>query len=170
MSTPKPPSVPETMPAVWLADRAISLREVPVPTPAPGEALALCGESIENGLFTAMRFHAETMEVERIFSSLPAVYPVSGRKPKRDPEWGAKVLVERRPNLGSGAADIKWSFSDHETILGLDLTEVLNVPVIRSDMARPKRARAGLKAAAAWHSNIRDNRRSRYRLGVRIDC
>jgi hypothetical protein len=81
-----------------------------------------------------MRFHAETMEVERIFSSLPAVYPVSGRKPKRDTEWGAKVLVERRPNLGSGAADIKWAFSDHETILGLDLTEVLNVPVIRSDM------------------------------------
>lgn len=43
---------------------------------------------------------------------------------------GAQVLVERRPNIGMGPADIAWAFSDLETILGLGLRAVLNVPVL----------------------------------------
>ncbi|MHC9237200.1 GAF domain-containing protein [Pseudooceanicola sp. 502str34] len=110
-----------------------TLARIMDPAVAQDEALALCNAAIPNGLFTAMRFHEDAMEVERLFSSMPDVYPVSGRKPKRDTEWGTKVLVQRRPNLGSGPDDIAWAFSDHETILGLGLTEVLNVPVIRAD-------------------------------------
>lgn len=95
------------------------------------QALGLCGTAIDNGLFTAMRFHADLMEVERIYSTLPDVYPVSGRKPKRDTAWGEKVLVQQQVNNGFGPEDIKWAFSDHETILGLGLKAVLNIPVVR---------------------------------------
>ncbi|WP_448325795.1 hypothetical protein [Sulfitobacter sp. M13] len=70
-------------------------------------AFDLCGSAVANELFTAMRFHAETMEVERLHSTLPGSYPVSGRKPKRDTEWGKKVLIDRRVNNGFGAADIR---------------------------------------------------------------
>ncbi|MFG6517857.1 MULTISPECIES: GAF domain-containing protein [unclassified Sulfitobacter] len=94
------------------------------------EALDLCDKALKNELFTAMRFHAATMEVERLHSTLPDSYPVSGRKPKRDTEWGKKVLIDREINLGFGAADIRWAFSDHETILGLGLNAVLNVPIV----------------------------------------
>lgn len=94
------------------------------------EALDLCDKALKNELFTAMRFHAATMEVERLHSTLPDSYPVSGRKPKRDTEWGKKVLIDRKINLGFGAADIRWAFSDHETILGLGLNAVLNVPIV----------------------------------------
>ncbi|EAP83554.1 MULTISPECIES: GAF domain-containing protein [Sulfitobacter] len=95
------------------------------------EAFDLCGEALDNQLFTAMRFHATTMEVERLHSTLPESYPVSGRKPKRDTEWGKNVLIDRKINLGFGAADIRWAFSDYETILGLGLNAVLNVPIVR---------------------------------------
>ena len=93
------------------------------------EAFDLCGRAFDNQLFTAMRFHAAQMEVERLHSTLPDSYPVSGRKLKRDTEWGKKVLIDREVNLGFGAADIRWAFSDHETILGLGLNAVLNVPI-----------------------------------------
>ena len=88
------------------------------------ETFDLCDKALENELFTAMRFHAATMEVERLHSSLTDSYPVSGRKPKRDTAWGKKVLIDREINLGFGAADIRWAFSDHETILGLGLNAV----------------------------------------------
>lgn len=94
------------------------------------EAFDLCSKALNNDLFTAMRFHAVTMEVERLHSTLPESYRVSGRKPKRDTEWGKKVLIDREINLGFGAADIKWAFSDHETILELGLNAVLNVPIV----------------------------------------
>ena len=94
-------------------------------------AFDLGGSVLANQLFTAMRFHTETMEVERLYSTLPSIYPVNGRKPKRDTEWGKKVLVDRQVNSGFGAADIRWAFTDHETILGLGLGAVLNVPIIR---------------------------------------
>jgi hypothetical protein len=98
-------------------------------TPFEG-AFDLCSRALDNELFTAMRFHAVTMEVERLHSTLPDSYPASGRKPKRDTEWGKKVLIDREINLGFGAADIRWAFSDHETILGLGLNAVLNVPIV----------------------------------------
>ena len=94
-------------------------------------ACGLCCGLIPNDLFTVMRFHEGTMEVERLYSTLPEAYPVRGRKPKRETEWGEKVLVQRQINLGSGKEAICWAFADHETILALDLTEVLNVPVVR---------------------------------------
>lgn len=113
------------------ADLFDTLRHVADPTTSPDVAFMLCARALPNGLFTAMRFHEPTMEVERLFSTLPAMYPVSGRKPKRDTEWGEKVLLRRQVSIGSGAGDIIWAFSDHETILSLGLTEVLNVPVVR---------------------------------------
>ena len=94
-------------------------------------ACALCGELVPKDLFTVMRFHESTVEVERLYSTLPETYPVRGRKPKRETEWGERVLVDRHVNLGSGEEAIIWAFSDHQTILSLGLTEVLNVPVVR---------------------------------------
>jgi hypothetical protein len=113
------------------ADLFDTLRHVADPTTSYDAAFTLCAQAVPNGLFTAMRFHETTMEVERLFSTLPEVYPVSGHKPKRDTAWGEKVLVRRQVNIGSGASDIIWAFVDHETILSLGLTEVLNVPIVR---------------------------------------
>lgn len=53
---------------------------------------ALAQEASGFRLFTLMRLHAPTQEVERLYSSLPDAYPVSGRKPKQGTPWGAQVL------------------------------------------------------------------------------
>ena len=94
------------------------------------DAYAICDAKIENDLFTAMRFHPDTMEVERLYSTNTAAYPVSGRKPKRSTPWGDKVLIAQEHNCGHGPADIAWAFDDHQKILDLGLLAVLNLPVV----------------------------------------
>jgi GAF domain-containing protein len=108
-----------------------TLRRVADPAISRDAAYGLCAAAIPNRLFTAMQFHEATMEVERLFSTSPDIYPVSGRKPKHDTAWGQKVLVERQVNIGSGTEDIVWAFADNDTILSLGLTEVMNIPVVR---------------------------------------
>lgn len=84
---------------------------------------------IGHRLFTIMRFDAERMLVERIYSSNPEAYPIGGRKPKRDSEWRKHVLEEGKVFIGHNADDIRWVFEDSELILSLGLHAVLNVPI-----------------------------------------
>ncbi|SFF01831.1 GAF domain-containing protein [Sulfitobacter brevis] len=106
------------------------LERIADPATPLNAAYALCSATVPNGLFTAMRFHPAEMEVERLYSTMSDIYPVSGRKPKRDTPWGEKVLTRKEVNIGFGPADIAWAFSDYETILGLGLEAVLNIPVV----------------------------------------
>jgi len=92
---------------------------------ADATAKALIGHR----LFTVMAFHAQTMEVERCYSSDPVSYPAGGRKQKRDTAWGSWVLEGGQPYLGRTADDIRRHFNDHAVILALGLGGVLNVPV-----------------------------------------
>jgi hypothetical protein len=87
-------------------------------------------ETVGQSLFTVTRFDARIFEVERLYSSDPAAYPLGGRKKKRDTAWGRQVLIERRPFLGEGAEAIRAAFDDHELILGLGLRSAINMPVV----------------------------------------
>jgi hypothetical protein len=125
----------------------------------PAAAFALAGELarplIEHALFTATAFDPDRVEVERLWTSDPAVYPVGGRKKKRDTAWGRRVLIDRRMFVGDGEAAIRAAFDDAETILALGLRSVVNAPVV--DHARclgvlnflARRERIGEDAAAA---------------------
>lgn len=80
-------------------------------------------------LLTVLRLDAETLEVERYFSTDPVAYPPGGTKPMRATWWGEHVLVNGKPYIGYNADDIKAHFADHEVILGLGLRSILNMPV-----------------------------------------
>lgn len=84
---------------------------------------------IGHGLFTVMAFDADAMTVRRLYSSDPAAYPPGGTKAKRDTAWGRHVLEQGRPFIGRDADDIRANFDDHEVILRLGLTSVLNMPI-----------------------------------------
>jgi GAF domain-containing protein len=100
-------------------------------------AVELIGRrTIRQALFTVMRFYDRTMEVERLYSSDAAAYPVGGRKQKRDTAWGRHVLLEHRVFVGEGAQAIRASFDDHDRILGLGLLSVINVPVVFDGQCR----------------------------------
>ena len=90
------------------------------------ESAALIGHR----LFTVTAFDAATMQVQRVYSSNPAVYPLGGRKPKRDTEFGRRVLVEGRTLVCEGDAEIARIFDDHPTIIGLGLHSSINAPVL----------------------------------------
>ena len=92
-------------------------------------AEAITQELIGHSLFTVMRFDADVMAVQRIYSSNPDAYPIGGRKPKRDTEWGRHVLEQGKVFIGTNDDDIRWAFDDSDVIIGLDLHAVLNVPV-----------------------------------------
>ncbi len=87
------------------------------------------GQLIGHRLFTVMAFHADTMEVQRCYSSNPERYPIGGRKQKRDSEWGRHVLEQGRHFIGYNSDDIRRSFDDHLVIQELGLESVLNMPI-----------------------------------------
>ena len=91
-----------------------------------GEAAVAIG----HGLFTVSAFDAAAMQVERVHSSNAAAYPVGGRKPKRDTEFGRQVLIKGQPLVCEGDAAIARIFDDHEVIRGLGLHASINAPVL----------------------------------------
>ena len=100
------------------------------PPPVYAALERLCGETIGHRLFTIMRFDPDRAEVERVHSSLPTVYPVGGRKRKKDTAWSNHVLGAMKVFRATEPAGIRAAFDDYETILGLGLGSVLNIPVV----------------------------------------
>ena len=88
------------------------------------------GHVIGHRLFTIMRFDASRSEVERVHTSLPSVYPVGGRKKKVDTKWSDHVLREMKVYRGTTPEDIRSAFDDHQTILGLGLGSIINIPIV----------------------------------------
>jgi hypothetical protein len=99
------------------------------PPPVFAAIEKLTAEVIGHRLFTIMQFDAETFEVARVHSSLPAVYPVGGRKQKGRTAWGDHTLVGMNVFRANDAEGIRAAFDDHATILGLGLGSILNIPI-----------------------------------------
>lgn len=94
---------------------------------AAGEAFA---EAVGHRLYTVTRMLAGGREVERIHSTNPQVYPVGGRKPVLPNAYTQRVRTEMKPFLARSPAGFAPLFPDHETITGLGLGCVMNLPII----------------------------------------
>lgn len=90
----------------------------------------IAAKSVGHGLFTVMVLHRDAMQVQRIYSNRPDVYPVGGRKEKRDTPWARQVIDKATPFLGRDAEAIREHFDDHQTIADMGLASILNMPVI----------------------------------------
>jgi len=113
-----------------LADLVAALRGENHPARIFGALDTLSADVIGHRLFTIMRFDADRSEVERVHTSMPAVYPVGGRKAKRDTAWSDHTLRDMKLFRASGADAIRAAFDDHATILSLGLASVLNIPLV----------------------------------------
>ncbi|HXC27697.1 MAG TPA: GAF domain-containing protein [Stellaceae bacterium] len=80
-------------------------------------------------LFTIMRLNDESQEVERLYSSLPEAYPVSGRKPKRCTKWGVAVLDRGEIFIANSRDEVRAAFADYELLFSLGIGAIMNVPV-----------------------------------------
>jgi hypothetical protein len=83
-------------------------------------------------LFTAMRYLPAADEVERVYTTDAAAYPLGGRKLKRDTPWSRRVLVGGEPYFAADEVGIRAAFDDADKILALGLAAVINVPVRRA--------------------------------------
>lgn len=100
----------------------------------PAAALEAAGEALSRAvghrLYTVTRNLAGGREVERIHSTNPEVYPVGGRKPVLPNAFTQRVRQEMKPFLAKTPSGFIPLFPDHETITGLGLGCVMNLPVI----------------------------------------
>jgi len=90
---------------------------------------ALVQDVIGHRLFTLMRVHEVSSEVERIYSSNPAAYPVGGRKQKRGTPWSRVVLDRGEVFVARTPEQVRDAFSDYELIFSLGISSIMNVPL-----------------------------------------
>jgi hypothetical protein len=110
-------------------NRLVQVSRAGAPHDIFGAVESLSSEVIGHTLFTIMRFDAAASEVERVYSSNPAVYPVGGRKQKKNTPWAQRVLGEGRVFRATDRDAVRQAFDDHETIFGLGIGSMLNVPI-----------------------------------------
>ena len=80
-------------------------------------------------LFTIMRVHESSMEVERVYSSNLAAYPVGGRKPKRGTPWSKVVLDRGEVFVARTPDEVREAFADYELIFSLGVGSIMNIPI-----------------------------------------
>jgi GAF domain-containing protein len=107
-----------------------ALRAIGDPPPVFAAAEAVAGAVIGHRLFTINLFDAAHFEVARVHTSLPAVYPVGGRKQKARTTWGDHVLVGMQVFLAGDTAAVRTAFDDHQTLFALGIGSILNIPVV----------------------------------------
>jgi GAF domain-containing protein len=90
---------------------------------------ALVQRTVGHKLFTIMRVHEAAHEVERVYTTNAAAYPIGGRKPKRDTDWGRVVLTEGRVFVARTPAELRLAFADHALIESLGIGSIMNVPI-----------------------------------------
>jgi len=78
---------------------------------------------------TVNRYDAARDESERVYSSVPDVYPLGGRKRRKTNGWSERVIDRGEIHVGRNAAEIAAVFDDHALIAGLGCAAIMNVPV-----------------------------------------
>jgi hypothetical protein len=94
---------------------------------------AVFREEVGAKLFTVMTFDAATGLSQRVHSSHPQEYPVSGVKPLSVGLWSRTVIDERKTFVANRIEAIAEVFSDHELIRSLGCESVANLPVVFAD-------------------------------------
>lgn len=90
---------------------------------------ALVQDVIGHRLFTLMRVHEASAEVERIYSSNTMAYPVGGRKHKLGTPWSAAVLDRGEVFVARTPDEVREAFADHALIFSLGVGSIMNIPL-----------------------------------------
>jgi hypothetical protein len=128
-SSPPVANQPAADPAAALARLAAAAAVASTPQAVFSAADAALRGLIGHRLFTLMSVVPGGAEVERIYSSDPIAYPLTGRKPMGPTPWGEHVINGRKPWLGRDMEAIRWAFFDHALIASLGCGACINVPV-----------------------------------------
>ncbi len=87
-------------------------------------------EQVGYQLFTITRVLPNGTQVERIYTTHPDVYPVTGLKPIYDDAWTVKVIHQAETYLAATSAEMVPYFPDLDVINSLGLGSVINMPIV----------------------------------------
>lgn len=79
---------------------------------------------------TSERASDEAVDLQRMWSSNPAAYPVAGRKHKAMTLWARQLLRRCEVFVGEGDEILAEVFDDHVQIALMGLHAVINVPIL----------------------------------------
>ena len=84
-------------------------------------------------VFSASVCFLDTLELERVYSSLPDAYAVGVRKSKRETSWARQVMQKRQVFVGEGPLEMAAAFDDQERMAKLGIRSIINVPFALRD-------------------------------------
>jgi GAF domain-containing protein len=124
--------MPDTTRAILVADLA-ALALLFAADHQPSQLYAAVDDLVQrrmgHRLLTIMRVHEAAMEVERVYSSNAAAYPVGGRKKKRGTPWSKVVLDRGEVFIAATEEEVRAAFDDHELIFSLGVGSIMNIPI-----------------------------------------
>ena len=98
---------------------------------AAGLALHQLAEAvIGTRLFTLTAIEMPLMQVRRVYSSHPDVYPVMGTKPIVLDAWFEAMRTERRITAINSAKDMEGEFPDLDLIRSLGCNASISIPIM----------------------------------------
>lgn len=90
---------------------------------------AVAAKAIGLSLITIMSYDAQRHEVERVYTNMPDVYPLGGRKRKQGTAWAQQILQDLKPFRAATSQGIREAFDDHAVMTALGLGSILNIPI-----------------------------------------
>ncbi|WP_244196089.1 GAF domain-containing protein [Paraburkholderia susongensis] len=90
---------------------------------------AVAASTIGFRLLTIMSYDAQRHEVERVYTNMPDVYPLGGRKKKHGTAWAKQILQDLEPFRAETSQGIRNAFDDHAVMTGMGLGSILNIPI-----------------------------------------
>lgn len=126
---PTPPAQ-QTLELSDLERLAMAMRVKDQPAEIFREVHAVAASTIGLTLFTIMSYDAQHHEVERVYTNMPDVYPLGGRKQKRGTAWARQILQDFKPFRAETPQGIRDAFADHAVMTGMGLGSILNIPIV----------------------------------------
>ena len=123
------PPVPQTPDISKLQHLASAMRLSGQPAALFRAVHEVAENAIGLRLITVMSYDAQHQEVERVYTNMPEVYPVGGRKKKRGTPWAKRVLHDLVPFRAETPQQIREAFDDHTVMTGMGLGSILNIPI-----------------------------------------
>jgi hypothetical protein len=99
------------------------------PAPVFTASHRVLGSLISAKLITILKVLPDG-STERMYTSSPLAYPLSGRKPRNETPWYEKVILTREHYFGPTKAHDREVFFDYELIFSLGCGSVINVLVL----------------------------------------
>ena len=85
---------------------------------------------MEAKIVTLSAFDKNSGNSQRMYSSLPEKYPVSGVKPLNETWWTDYVIVKHNTFIANNAKEISEVFFDYKEIEALGCCSIINIPIV----------------------------------------